>query len=66
MSFSFSDNPSTKHPARHLPIGTQYPLIINADAVKTCKVAAQGFKPIRRRGSQVIQEVRAVQHIQFS
>jgi len=44
------------------PLETDSPLVIDADTVLPCMVAAQFFKSVRRRHSQVIEVDGIVDH----
>jgi hypothetical protein len=49
-----------------IPTEYQPPLIIDPNAMKTGEITFQGFEPVSRWGSQIIQPMGTIQYIQFA
>ena len=51
--------------AGFIPMKTEPPLVVNANAVSSCPVALKRFKPVARRNAQILQYLDGGQHCQF-
>jgi hypothetical protein len=48
------------------PAETNAPLLIDADAPQTAQIPFQRFQPVARRGTQIIEPGRGIEHIELA